>query len=223
MSKCLVFLLWLGPNHIPSVLLLLISRPEHFWNAYSNLNRFSADLRSETKTVVTSAYCETLNSLLNNLIPLIVLSCPIALVNVAFNSFKSLLHFWAWAYSIGQHFEAIVTSRHDEGCEWSWAFRQLYLPKSRVCIQLCEVLCTCELSQGDEGVILTLNIVVELCQVRPHSDFTLWLGGHYHWGTPICWVVHWRYYSTLQHSCIFILGFIVKWHGDFSWNCECKG
>ena len=88
MSNCLDVLFRFAPNHIPSVLLLLISSPEHFWNAFSSLNRFSADSRSETKTVVSSAYCEILNFLSKILIPLIVLSCLIALASISAHSTK---------------------------------------------------------------------------------------------------------------------------------------
>ena len=62
------------------------------------------------------------------------------------------------------------------------------LPKSKICIQLCEVLCTCELSQGEvyrwEGMILALNVLVELIVKSTHTltlPFGLWvttIGAH---------------------------------------------
>ena len=53
----------LAPNHIPSVLLLFISRPEHSRKFDKSLNKFIADFVSETKAVVSSAYWDNLNSL----------------------------------------------------------------------------------------------------------------------------------------------------------------
>ena len=88
MSKCFDFLSRLAPNHIPSVLLLFISRPQDLWNSSNSLNRFTADSRSATKAVVSSAYCETLNSLSNIFIPLTVLSCLIAFPNIYAHSTK---------------------------------------------------------------------------------------------------------------------------------------
>lgn len=125
------------------------------------------------------------------------------IIDVALDSFKCLedpIHaflelFRARAYHVGQYIEAITTPRCNEGCKWSRAFIQLYLSKSRVGAQFCKVPGTCKLSQGDvhrwEWLIFPLNVLIELCQVHTHSDFTVWLGGYYHWGTLICWVVHW--------------------------------
>ena len=45
----------LAPSHIPSVLLLFISRPEHSRKFDKSLNKFIADFVSETKAVVSSA------------------------------------------------------------------------------------------------------------------------------------------------------------------------
>lgn len=81
-SGVVVFVL-LDPSHIPSVLLLLISNPEHCWNFVSKSNKFVADFISETKAVVSSAYWDSLNSLLWIFIPVMFLSFLIALAKIS--------------------------------------------------------------------------------------------------------------------------------------------
>ena len=52
-----------APIHIVSVFDVFILRPEHSWKVRRSLNKFSAEFVSDTKAVVSSAYCEILNSL----------------------------------------------------------------------------------------------------------------------------------------------------------------
>ena len=64
MSKGVEVLCLHAPNHIPSVLVLFISRPETSWKARNVSNKFWADDASETKAVMSSAYCDNMYSLL---------------------------------------------------------------------------------------------------------------------------------------------------------------
>ena len=67
------------PNHNASVLDLLSSSPEHNLNKSSFLNRLLADEVSSTRQVVSSAYCDNLNSLELSDRPFIDVSLLIAL------------------------------------------------------------------------------------------------------------------------------------------------
>ena len=51
------------PSHIPSVLDLFNSKPETSRKMLNSSNRFSAEDASETKAVVSSAYCDILYTL----------------------------------------------------------------------------------------------------------------------------------------------------------------
>ena len=57
------------PSHIPSDFVVLISRPERFLNLSSRVSKWSTESRSRTKTVVSSAYRETLISFSPTLMP----------------------------------------------------------------------------------------------------------------------------------------------------------
>ena len=62
------------PSHIPSDFVVLISKPESRW---------STESRSRTKTVVSSAYRETLISFSPTLMPLMAVSFLIALASIS--------------------------------------------------------------------------------------------------------------------------------------------
>ena len=64
MSKGFKVLCLHAPNHISSVLVLFISRPETSWKVHSVSNKFWANDALETKAVVSSAYCDNMYSLL---------------------------------------------------------------------------------------------------------------------------------------------------------------
>ena len=70
-SKGVSWLFFRCPNHKASVFVVLISNPERALKLSINLSSLVVDSRSRTKTVVSSAYCTTFNSLLFTWLPLI--------------------------------------------------------------------------------------------------------------------------------------------------------
>ena len=71
------------PSHIPSDFVVLISKPERFLNLSSRVSKWSTESRSRTKTVVSSAYRETLISFSPTLMPFMPVSFLIALPSIS--------------------------------------------------------------------------------------------------------------------------------------------
>ena len=67
----------------PQTLVVLISRPERFLKLSSRVSKWSTESRSRTKTVVSSAYRETLISFSPTLMPFMPLSFLIALPSIS--------------------------------------------------------------------------------------------------------------------------------------------
>ena len=47
--------------------------------------------------------------------------------------------------------------------------------------------------------------------------------GNHHGSTPACGLVNFGYYTWFQHSIRFFFCLLMKWSGEFSWNCNLKG
>jgi len=70
-------------SHIPSDFVVLISKPERFLNLLSRVSRWTTESRSQTKTVVSSAYKETLISFSRTVMPFMAESFLIALASIS--------------------------------------------------------------------------------------------------------------------------------------------
>ena len=76
-------LLFQRPSHIPSVFVVLTSKPENCLKSFKSANKFVIESRSRTNTVVSSAYNDTLISFSPTLIPFIVDSFLMALASTS--------------------------------------------------------------------------------------------------------------------------------------------